>query len=216
MNVTATNSVDWSSPVLAIATVVLAIATVALVIMAKGNIKVLREQSRLNTFLKLMADIADSKAREDRSILHKIYEKAKENSLEQNKDLVDFFIAKGGGAHLWKMHDLKTGIALKVYIEVQHEIGLNYNEVGKRFGDAFEVTISLFDRIGFFLLRGDRLLIKEAPLWIWDMTNGMWKYLGDYIENRQKNNNGKEKNYGKYFKELVERLRRQHSENNLD
>jgi len=40
---------------------------------------------------------------------------------------------------------------------------LNDNEVNERFREAFEDTIALLDRVGFFLLHPDSLLMKEVP-----------------------------------------------------
>jgi len=39
---------------------------------------VLREQNRRNTFLELMRSVASTRAGEDKAILHKIYDKARE------------------------------------------------------------------------------------------------------------------------------------------
>jgi len=189
---------NWAN----ISTIVLAVAAIAAAIFAVWNIKVLREQNRRNTFLGLMADITATKAREDRAILHKIYKRAKEIKIAHRR-VVDFFIAKGEGPYLWKQDDLNTGELMGISRAIQKPMGLTDGEVNKRFREAFEDTIALFDRLGFFLLRGDSLLRKEAPLWIWDMTNDMWEYLGDYIKNRQKHSGDKEKNYAKYFGELT-------------
>ena len=77
------------------------------------------------------------------------------------------------------------------------------NSWEERVGHAFEETIVTFDKLGFFLLRGDPKLIDEAPIWLWDITSEMWDYLGRYIEYVQKNEPNR-KSYGKYFKELAD------------
>ena len=142
--------------------------------------------------------------------MHKIYEIAEQAELPAKggkypKRIADFFIANGGGAHIWKEDKLEKGMLRNVYCQVRDELySHNDKEADKEFREAFEETIALFDRVGFFLQHGgDTQLKSEAPLWIWDMTDGMWEYLGDYIENRQAYNKGKEKNYAKYFRDLA-------------
>ena len=44
------------------------------------------------------------------------------------------------------------------------------NGGGSHLKDAIEETISVLDRIGFFLLRGEPNLRKDAPEWIWEIT----------------------------------------------
>jgi hypothetical protein len=73
-----------------------------------------------------------------------------------------------------------------------------------RVAHAFEETIVMFDRLGFFLLRGDPKLIDEAPTWLWDITSEMWDNLGEYVDWVQKNESGRY-NYGKYFKKLAKK-----------
>lgn len=168
----------------------------------KENVDVLREQTRRNTFSNYLQALANSDAREDRGIIHKIYEKTTEKDIPP-KRVTDFFIAKGNGPYLWKEDDLKQGELNSIFREVQREIGFSDSEAAKNFKDAIEETISLFDRLGYSLLQGDHLLIDEAPVWVWDMTKGMWAYFGDYLEKRQELNGGKEKNHAKYFKDLA-------------
>ena len=200
-----------------IATIVLAVAAILAVFFAWRNIGVLREQNRRNTFLSLMVDIAETEAREYRAILHKIFDKSTQEGISPNEDgeypkrIADFFIANGGGSFIWKKDDLTIGSLRTVYCKMRDELKPRITDVeaNRKFRAAFEETIALFDRVGFFLLYGDSSLREEAPLWIWDMTAGMWKYLGDYIENRQKHNDGKEKNFAKYFRELASIAKKQ-------
>jgi len=199
---------NWAN----IATIILAVAAIVAAYLAIRNIKVLREQNRRNTFFELMSGLADDKARYDRKVLHKIFDRVKDSrdkgvgpdeSGKYPKRVVDFFIARGGGIHLWKEDSLEESELLGILRTVQVELGLKDIEVFGIFRDAFEEVISLFDRVGFFLLRGDSQLIGEAPRGVWDMTVSMWKYVGDYVENRQKAEGGQHVNYGCYFGQLA-------------
>lgn len=212
MNCDIVNAANIFTIVYSVATCILVIVAIVAACYAKGNIGVLREQNRRNTFLNLMVDIAEAESREYRAILHKIYNEAQKEESYQPKEgkypkrIADFFIGTGGGSHIWKDDVLEQGSLRNVWATVRDNIKLkdeNDEDINRLFRTAFEETIALFDRVGFFLLNGDALLIEEAPLWIWDMTDGMWMYLGDYVEQRQKNNDGTEKNYAKYFKELA-------------
>lgn len=198
---------NWAN----IATMVIAVGAFVAALIAWWNLNILRKQSRNNTFLELTSAIADSEARKDRAILHKIYIEASKKGILPDVDgdkypkrIADFFIARGGGPHLWKdEYDINDPELNKILRDVQHVLKLGDEEVFTRFKEAFENTISLFDRMGFFLLKGDASLREEAPVWVWDITNNMWEYLGDYIENRQAMKERRDKNHAKYFKDLA-------------
>jgi hypothetical protein len=73
----------------------------------------------------------------------------------------------------------------------------NHPEV-RHIKDAAEETIARLDRVGFFLLRGDPNLKKEAPEWIWTITSQMWERAEWYVRHRKQSHKG----YAKYFEEL--------------
>jgi len=76
---------------------------------------------------------------------------------------------------------------------------MDLRQIGSlRLRDAFEETIVCFDKIGFFLLRGDPRLRDEAPVWIWTITKQMWEKLDAYVKYQQNNQH----TYGQYFEEL--------------
>lgn len=71
--------------------------------------------------------------------------------------------------------------------------------------DAIEVTISVMDRIGYFLLKGEPNLNKDAPEWIWEITGQMWHRVNWYVAYRKQTS----KKYAMYFEELALDVRAQ-------
>jgi hypothetical protein len=78
--------------------------------------------------------------------------------------------------------------------------------------DAVEETISLSDKVGYFLLEsGDPKLIQEAPPWMLAITLNLWKMLGCYVEFRHKEQGTKgqpdykpaEPQWAEYFEKLA-------------
>lgn len=177
--------------------------------LAWKNIGVLKEQNRRNTFRFLMQDITNTDATKNRDILHALNRIVIREFPELIKDrihskrIAHFFIATGQGLNVWKEDELNIGKLRNIWCLLRDEFYPNNDAIAEqKFREAFEETIALFDRVGYFITRGEDLtLINEAPLWIWDTVLGMWNYLSEYIEARQ---NYDRKHYGFYFKELAE------------
>ena len=158
----------------AIGTIILAIAAIIGGILAYKNINVLREQHRRNTFLGLMNDLSSESARKNRKIINVCM-----TPDENGQYLTEIPIHT-----TWSLMSLSIG----------EQIG------GEGVTNAIEETVDCLDKVGFFLLRGDSKLKKEAPLGVWTITNEMWDKLSNYVNNRQRSNCA----WGKYFKELYD------------
>ena len=157
--------------VAAVSTFVLALAAIIGAILALKNLYILREQHRRNTFLNLINEISNERGRENRAIIHECI--------------------KPDG--LWPPPE-----------EIpEHRVvsipWMDLRQIGSlRLRGAFEETIVCFDKVGFFLLRGDPRLRDEAPVWIWTITKQMWEKLGAYVKCQQNNQH----TYGQYLEEL--------------
>ncbi len=158
----------------AIGTIILAIAAIIGGILAYKNINILREQHRRNTFLSLMNDLSSEGARKNREIIN----------VCMTPDENGQYLAKIPINRIWSLMPLGIG----------GQIGM------AGVTNAIEETVNCLDKVGFFLLRGDSKLKKEAPLGVWTITNEMWDKLGNYVNNRQQSNCA----WGQYFKELYD------------
>lgn len=141
-------------------TIVLASAAIAAGILAWRNLGVLREQHRRNTFLSLMNEISNERARENREIIHEC--------IKPDAD----------GRYPTKIPELRV-----FNLSWGRQIG------AKGIKDAIEETVSCLDKVGFFLLRGDPRLKGEAPVSIWTITSQMWEKLGRYVKEGQNRQN---------------------------
>jgi hypothetical protein len=71
-------------------------------------------------------------------------------------------------------------------------------------GMALDRTIPRLDRVGYFLLGDNNELSVEAPAWLWEIVENIWKWFPSWQECR-KSEHGEEfldKHDGRYFKRL--------------
>jgi hypothetical protein len=145
-----------------ICTIVLAAAAIVAGFLAWRNLGFLREQHRRNTFLSLMNEISNERARENREIIHECVKPNAEGQYPREiPELMVFNVVSWG-----------------------RQVG------AKDVKDAIEETVSCLDKIGFFLLRGDPKLKNEAPVSIWMITSEMWEKLGGYVKEAQNKQGG--------------------------
>lgn len=155
-------------------TIILAIAAIIGGILAYININILREQHRRNTFLSLISNLSSESARKNREIIN----------FCMTPDTNGHYLTEIPVNTIWSLMPLGIG----------EQIGM------AGVTNAIEETVNCLDKVGFFLLRGDPKLKKEAPLGVWTITNEMWGKLSNYVNNRQRSNYA----WGKYFKELYD------------
>ncbi len=180
-----------------IATTILAGAAIFAGIYAALNLRVLKKRNRYEILLSLVNQIADREERANRAIIN---EKFKEGTGAKE---IDSWIEAGREVRINPFYE--SGMLKGDEIEVIEDGVTNkhirtFKEVVDTM-NAVEETIACFDKVGFFLLERDAKLKDEAPDWIWTMSNGMWKRLGNYVLYRQESG---DTHWGKYFKKLAD------------
>jgi len=191
---------NWAN----VATIVLAFAAIIAGCLAYRNIGILKEQRRIETFLKLIDELTNQKQREYRATVHRLW---------QGQELIEGLLKEENlGQRIARLID----VARDKQQQSKLESGSEKKIIAQK--EAIEGIITSLDKVGFFLLgnppklKVDSKLKNEAPLWIWTITDDMWKQLGCYIEGvqagsikRKTTQEGEASpNYGKYFMALNE------------
>lgn len=186
---------SWSGPTSSIATLGLLVIAILGAMYAKRNIEAINLNNRNQLFLQLMNSLGESKSRNYRGIIYEIHD-----------ELVAMIEGKGFKRYytvnMKPISDTHDGIS-KIIDMSRERLS---DEQTRDAGEAIEETVALLDRVGFFILHGkDKMLVKDAPTWIWSMCNDMDKIVGGYVRERQKKPN--QQNYGRYFVELAEKAK---------
>jgi hypothetical protein len=83
--------------------------------------------------------------------------------------------------------------------------------IGALSGAAAERTIARLDRVGFFLFGHGNKPRMEPPVWLWTITDDMWKRLGEWVKYRQSAKDDQtfwHEGYSLYFQKLAEKARK--------
>jgi len=152
--------IQWAPVIEVFCTIALVIIAATAAYFAWRDIRTSREQSRRNTFLALLNELALPRSRDNRA---KIHEEIKPMSGKKYNEY---------DVRIWIVH------------------GRAGEKKAERIKEAIEETISCLDRLGFFLLRGDSKMKDEAPEWIWTIAKEMWGPLGAYVKYQQKRHRG--------------------------
>jgi hypothetical protein len=178
--------------------------------LAFKNLGVLKEQQRMNTLLKLIDQMSSQRERDNRGVVHSLWE---------DKEWI---------SGLMKITNIGQRIA-KLIDDAHHLEQERARDKGARIiirkKEAIEETISCLDKVGFFLLghppklKVDPKLRDEAPTWIWSITLDMWNELGDYVKGVQEGSLKRKiseegranPNYGRYFKALSDAAKKKSS-----
>ncbi len=178
-----------------IATIVLAVAAIFAGIYAALNLSALKKRNRYDILLSLVNQIADREERANRAIIN---ERFKDGTEAKE---IDSWIKAGREVRINPFYEsgMITGDEIELIEDgVTNKRIRSFKEVVDTM-NAVEETIACFDKVGFFLLERDAKLKDGAPDWIWTMSDGMWKRLGNYVLYRQASG---DTHWGKYFKKL--------------
>ena len=159
---------------------------------AAGNLFTMGKKYRYDIMVSLVNQIAERSERNNRA---KIYQTFKEGTTAKE---IHSWIEAGRKARLSYSDVVRSDIVS--IIDGKETIKVVEKPESIDIMNAIEETISCFDKVGFFLYKGGLKLKEEAPLWIWTMSNGLWKRLGAYVVYRQET---EDENWGKYFRELA-------------
>jgi len=160
----------------------------------------MKEQRRIDTFLRLTDQIFSQREQENRRIVRKLWIERINRGSPKETDIRQRF------AEIMKKAN-KAEERGKLTLDEEQAI---------RQREAIEETIACFDKTGFFLLgsppklKVDSKLKKEAPDWLWSITSDMWNILDNYVKDVRegsvqravKAETEARADYGKYFEKL--------------